>query len=144
MSFAVQLDEARGIHVHPPAGGEAYELWKPKHGIDPFVRTEFTCGGCYSLAYALHKKTGWKMRQEMEPDDPKQVRHVWVVNDQGKAVDINGVHPTGRAPTQWSPGRPGRIVNVRPDPKETSRYYMPWAKQVVKSHPGHFGIGGGK
>lgn len=129
-----------------------YDEWKPEHGIDNFVRTEFTCGSCGYLALALHEVTGWPIMAVFESSSPYEeptIEHVWVVNPQGKAVDVNGVHPTGYAKTKYD-GPSSGANDVRPLDSDFVRKEMAdegalaWARPLVKNFPEHFGISPGR
>jgi hypothetical protein len=117
-----------------------YDEWLPEHGIDYHTRTEFICGGCYSLAQQIHLITGWPIFAEIEYNkDDEDFIHAWVVNDDGFAVDISGVHSNGWAKTKFSSEKPvGTIVEYPVD--ETFGYYSQWAKDILHSLPEHFGI----
>lgn len=80
---------------------QGYDLWEPKFGIDEFVITEFTCGACYQLAQQIHLLTRWPIYAEIiyEKDQSEDFLHAWVVNNEGYAVDINGIHSNGWAKT---------------------------------------------
>ena len=110
--------------------------------VDDHAIVEFTTGACGYLAVVLHDLTGWPLRVEYEhPPSEGDVAHIWVVNDDGKAVDINGVHSGSWAKTKYSGPIPGRISVIsragalgREDPG-----YMEWAKELIEVNPGHFG-----
>jgi hypothetical protein len=108
--------------------------------IDAHAITEFTTGACGYLAVALHDVTGWSIMAELERDD--EIAHIWVVNDHGDAVDINGVHDGGWAATKYSGAAPGRIASLpreeaigpaRPD-------FVEWAEALVRDNVEHFGL----
>lgn len=126
-----------------------YGKWSPQHGIDNFVRTEFTVGGCGYLALAIHEKTGWPIVAETSDGE---IEHVWCLNPGGMAVDINGIHPDGFALTKYhdsvwggnaDQSLRGNVVPV--DSKvlasENSDIdMMTWARQLVELFPHHFGV----
>lgn len=111
--------------------------WTPAQGLDEFVRTEFTCGGCGYLALALHDLTGWPIRAF--GDD-----HIWVINPQGRAVDINGVHPEDYALTQWDDGvAPGQAQDIDPETLRSELQdsgMLKWAREIIEHFPEHFGL----
>jgi hypothetical protein len=132
-----------------------YDEWKPEHGIDNFVRSTFSTGGCGYLAVAVNEKTGWPIHAEMSPDG--DVDHIWCVNDAGLAVDINGVHPEAFAQSkfndpEWGPnkiaphlnpriGHRGEIVKLEPQQAGGSdQELMDWARDLVALFPKHFGL----
>lgn len=120
---------------------QGYELWEPEFGIDEFVITEFTCGACYQLAQQIHLLTGWPIFAEIiyEDEESKDFLHAWVVNNEGFAVDINGIHSNGWAKTKFSKEKPeGEIVGYLTN--ETFGCYSQWAKEIVHSFPEYFGI----
>lgn len=136
-------------------GDEAadYEMWEPKHGIDDFVRTEFTCGRCAYLALVLNEIGLGRIWAEI--DEYGDLGHVWIVNQQGRAVDINGVHPNRVAKTKYNDPRWLAKQGAEPTPRGevqdiTSKIdtlldgvdtdAMDWARQIVANHPKHFGI----
>jgi hypothetical protein len=59
-------------------------------------------GKCYILALVLHRRFGWKcMGMSPKGREHNQIRYIWhafVINDQGLAVDIRGVHATPECP----------------------------------------------
>lgn len=119
------------------------QLWLPKHGIDNFVRAEFSAGYCAYLARALHEVTGWPVMAELDSRGLGHIEHVWVVNHQGKAVDINGVHPSDYARTKYSEPTPGKIIqvpNIERQAPEDDYGVLDWARQLVELFPKHFGI----
>lgn len=125
-----------------------YEEWTPERGIDNFVRTEFCVGGCYSLALALHRATGWTMWGVYETDNPDTLAHAWVVRPDGRAVDINGVHSGGVAKVKYdqhsdrfgAPIRHNPPQKIIPDESEANPEYLEWAETLIAAHPDHFGI----
>lgn len=66
-----------------------------------FTVAEFTCGLCAELAVTLHLRHGWPLYAEWADDGG--LYHAWVVNDAGRAVDINGVHDGLHARTFYDP-----------------------------------------
>lgn len=114
-----------------------YDCWDISQGIDSFVKTEFTCGGCFALAVAINDVTGW-------PIHGIENSHYYVINNDGKAVDIYGIRPTDKAPTKYDMNRTPEfetIICVKTfDRKEIDIDYYEWASLLVKSFPNHFGI----
>jgi hypothetical protein len=72
--------------------------------VDSADERLFMEGYCGYFALALHDLTGWEVVMELNGRDGN---HVWCRNDQGRAVDIRGVHRTGYAVFPGSP-RAGR------------------------------------
>jgi hypothetical protein len=121
-----------------------YDVWLPEHGLDYHTRTEFICGGCYDLAQQIHLLTGWKIYAEIEFSDCKEdgaehFIHAWVVNDEGNAVDISGVHSGNWAKTKFSEDKPKGIIIEYPADNSFG-YYSQWAKHITETMPNHFGI----
>jgi hypothetical protein len=111
--------------------------------LDYHTRTEFTCGYCCSLAAVLHDLTGWPIRAHVDADD--EVVHAWVVNEEGRAVDINGIHPGGIAATKYS--AIGKAARVRPmdrndltSESSAAQEVEEWALELARSHPKHFAL----
>lgn len=116
-----------------------YEIWIPENGIDNFLKTEFTCGNCFYLALAIHQKTKWPIKAKVVGDD---VIHCYVVNKNGKAVDIYGVRPTEHAPTRYDSNidYSFNVIDLKPEtPDESNKDYQ-WAKELVTIFPEYFGI----
>lgn len=113
---------------------ESYDRWLPAFGIDDFVKTEFTCGACYSLALALHHQTQWPIMASMFENE---IVHCYVINPAGKAVDIYGVRSTDKAPTRYDPTFDRFKIDILamptdPTPNQDDSYYR-WAVQLVLS-----------
>jgi len=91
----------------------------------------FQGGDCGTFAYALHQRTGW---QAMASEN-----HVWLVNPDGKAVDINGVHETDMIRL---PGDEGLTVHPHriSERDVQDRDNLAWANQIIANHPSRFGI----
>ena len=51
---------------------------------------QFYHGFCLMFAAALHDLVQWKIMAEHDPDG--ELIHAWTVSDDGKAVDVFGVH----------------------------------------------------
>lgn len=116
-----------------------YETWVASNGVDNFVKTEFTCGNCFLLALALHYKTKWPIKAKMVDGD---VIHCYVINNDGKAVDIYGVRPTEQAPTRYDSNmdEPFVVTDVRPETPWPSNKDYQWAEELVSNFPQHFGL----
>lgn len=93
------------------------------------MEATFLGGSCGSLALALHNATGWPARASQN--------HVWVVNNEGNAVDIRGVH---EGPDAHLPGDEGMAAQ----PYQLSEYDRDFAyeeaRAIVADNPEHFGI----
>lgn len=118
---------------------DSYETWVSSFGIDNFVKTEFTCGNCFWLALALHCKTKWPIKAKMSGND---VIHCFVINPDGKAVDIYGVRPTEQAPTRYDSELDENciVVDARPETPSPLNQDYKWAETLVEDFPSHFGI----
>ena len=113
------------------------DLWQARNGIDDFVKTEFTCGGCYDLAYVLREITGWDIYVELDGND---ILHAWVKNEDGCAVDINGVHSGNWAKTGYHDDMPKGRIEKYDNPNDGLGNFGDWAKEIVKEFPEHFGV----
>lgn len=112
--------------------------------LDDFTLSEFNCGACGDLAAYLHELTGWEIWAELA--DNGDIEHAWVVNDDGNAVDINGVHEGMRAVTPYSSRIAGRLVPLaKEDCAGKGRFgeeYRAWAAALVERYPERFGAFG--
>ena len=132
-----QEDFGRWLCIEKPG----WTMKKLDETIDQHARTEFTCGLCEVLAYALHKKTGWPIYVE---EHNGHHEHSWVMNPQGKAVDINGVHPSNYARTEYS--KDGTVREATDEvlaqyaKKPPAKDALAWANKLIAKHPAHFGL----
>lgn len=122
--------EAQMLQKHRATTGSELD------GPDLHARTEFTCGLCAVFAAALHDRMGWDIVAEYENEE--DIAHVWCVNDSGKAVDINGVHPTSWARTPFSEAKPGRIApysrsDCDSSSPDTDNEFQ-WANEIIDAH----------
>lgn len=112
-------------------------------GPDLYARTEFTCGLCATFAAALHDRTGWNISAEYESNG--DIVHVWCVNEDGKAVDINGTHNSAWAKTPFSETTPHLIKPLsRSECNSTSHNAendFEWANEIINSHSDLYGCG---
>jgi hypothetical protein len=111
--------------------------------IDEFTVTEFTTGACGYLAAALHRATGWPIVAEFDGPLADDVAHIWVENECGFAVDINGIHKGSWARTKYSGIEPGRIEKIpltMADGPDTG--FVSWAEHLVRHNQDYFGIHG--
>lgn len=110
--------------------------------LDEFTISEFNCGACGDLAAVLHDMTGWPISAEF--DRAGDIEHVWVTNPDGCAVDINGVHETGRAITPYSEAKAGRIDEISrqqaSSENEHAQEFRSWASELVARYPDRFGL----
>jgi hypothetical protein len=110
--------------------------------LDDFTISEFNCGACGDFAAVMHDITGWPMRAEL--DSSGDVEHVWVVDPDGRAIDINGHHSGSRAITPYSNAKSGRIVDIaREDASSDNRYGQEnrlWARALIDRYPDRFGL----
>lgn len=110
--------------------------------VDEHAIVEFTTGACGYLAVALHDMTGWPVRAEYEhPPWDSDIAHIWVVNDDGFAVDINGVHGTSWAKTRYSSSVPGPISSIGREEAlgKCDEDFQAWARELIADNPDHFG-----
>lgn len=125
-----------------------YQEWEPRFGIDDFIKTEFSTGLCGVLAAAIHARTGWVIIDELEPDAKLSitdgsievngdVTHTYVLNPQGHAVDIYGIHPTMWARTKYSNNKPSGILY---SPEHPDHGDVKWANVLLDNFPEHFGL----
>ncbi len=110
--------------------------------VDEHAIIEFTTGACGYLAVVLHDMTGWPLRVEFEhPPHGADIAHIWVLNDDGLAVDINGVHATAWAKTKYSEDKPGQMQPI--DREEAlglaDEDFLSWARELIADNPEHFG-----
>ena len=76
--MTMTFSEIEAFHNYVPSNEDAKIYW---HSI-----TEYITGGCYDLAVILHKITGYPIYAEIL--NGKEFVHAWVVNPDGKAIDI--------------------------------------------------------
>lgn len=106
--------------------------------LDDHARSEFVCGGCYYLAVALHQITGFPIFAEI---DGSEFIHCWVMNPDGNAIDVNGIHKGNWAKTPYSQDLPSGVVQEYHDEDELADDEMfEWAKDLVFSHPEYFNL----
>lgn len=120
---------------HRDHNEDSYGQWTIEKGIDNFVKTEFTCGACYHLAYAIHIKTGWLIHSVND-------EHYYVVNNKGYAVDIYGIRPTSKAPTKYDKSYSEKaklIKNSEYEDVSDSEYYH-WSLKLIENFSKYFGI----
>jgi hypothetical protein len=132
------------------SGGDDAEDWEPSfkgelRPLDNYTVSEFTCGGCGAFATALHDRTGWRIMAEYEPGPEVWIAHVWVVNPDGRAVDIQGIHDDEWAPTCFSGDAPaGRVVAITrdeaADKDEGPGSHFEWACEILDAWPERFSL----
>ncbi|MDW9478973.1 hypothetical protein GOB57_09795 [Sinorhizobium meliloti] len=114
--------------------------------LDEFTITEFNCGACGDFAAALHDLTGWPIKAEFHPNG--DIEHVWVVNPEGRAVDVNGIHQDDMPVTPYSaPVRARTAWLPRNEASSNSRFAeqnRKWAKALLNRYPEMFGLAGCK
>ncbi len=80
-----------------------YEAITPRREKD--MMTQFTCGSCMYLAYALNKKFGFPIDgflvDEDFDDEPDDIVHVWVDLGNGMVADIYGIQDAGEFAEEW-------------------------------------------
>jgi hypothetical protein len=103
-------------------------------------------GRCMYFALALHDLAGWPIYGEIAQDG--RIIHAWA-SDDGKAVDINGVHSSNFAEPEGPDKRGGVPTKVKQlNPERLRAKYvgdMPEvlnnAKTLILAHSDHFGLG---
>lgn len=57
------------------------------------IKTEYTSGKCFALAYAMATKFGWQIEGKIErySDGAEYLAHAWVIHDSGQALDVHGL-----------------------------------------------------
>jgi hypothetical protein len=99
-----------------------------RYSDEEFAQVEFTCGYCHCFALALHQKTGWPIYC----DD----NHYWVVNPEGNAVDIAGVHESNYAVTEWNDPDPTAVRGITLGELEPCNdEILQWAIEVIEQNP---------
>jgi len=107
--------------------------------IDDYTKTEFQTGGCYALAQLISIITGWTLFVEVEKNSNNlSIIHAFCVNDDGFAVDINGIHSEDYAKTDFSDYKIGNIIKYQND--EHFGYYSEWAYEIICLNFKYFGI----
>jgi hypothetical protein len=63
----------------------------------------FTLGACPNLAYEIHKLTGWTlaMASSSPVGSPDYMGHVFVIDSNGMAIDIEGRRPLDKLLAAW-------------------------------------------
>lgn len=115
----------------------------PLPGPDGHARFAFTCGLCCIFAAALHDVTGWRIVAEFE-NGGVDVAHAWVLDGEGRAVDVNGVHGSGRARTPYSGIASGPLRSLGRDEclcidGKLDEDYL-WATEVIRAWPDLYGV----
>lgn len=117
------------------------EIWTPKLGINEFVINKFNGDSFYQLSQQIHLITGWKVLSEIiDNDDGKgELLYTWAINNDGCAVDINGVFPSNWIRPRFLENIPrGKILEYRGIEKFGISSQL--AKKVVHFFPNYFGI----
>jgi hypothetical protein len=70
---------------------------------DEDVIAYFTEGACPSLAYEIHKLTGWTiaMVSDCPAGSPDYMAHVFIINSDGMAIDIKGLRTIDEVKAEW-------------------------------------------
>lgn len=109
--------------------------------VDSWDLESFMEGNCGYFALALSEATDWEIVMEMNGRDGN---HVWCVNDQGRAVDIRGVHKTAYAAFPGCPSPKRRDVIECSASQLHSMCYseaiLERAREIVRLCPQRFGI----
>jgi hypothetical protein len=95
------------------------------------------------LAVVLHDKFGWQLFAEYRRAPREtEIYHMWAVNNEGRAVDINGIHHTDRAEAKYSYGEVGRIEMIDRVTAlgAADEELLGWARLLVGENPEHFGL----
>lgn len=104
-------------------------LKKIVEAISEEAEATFLGGSCGSLALAIHNVTGWPARASQN--------HVWVVNPNGNAVDIRGVH---EGPDAHLPGDEGMEAHPYKLSDRDRDFAYDEAREIVANNPEYFGI----
>lgn len=115
---------------------DARNMWGYRSGRNSIVETisedaeaTFLGGSCGSLALAIHNVTGWPARASQN--------HVWVVNPEGNAVDVRGVH---EGPDAHLPGDEGMETHPYKLSDRDRDFAYDEAREIVANNPEYFGI----
>jgi hypothetical protein len=95
------------------------------------------------LAVVLHDQFGWRLFAEYRrAPQETDIYHMWALNEDGRAVDINGVHLTDRAEAKYSYGDVGRIemIDRATALGAADTRLLDWARLLVEANPTHFGL----
>ena len=136
--------------LNPKQVDDRISIKESSSRMGPKITEMFTAGGCQSFALQLHELTGWPMFGEFEKGCKpsfETLRHAWVVNDDGNAVDISGIHDGNYARTKYSDptnsGDFGKVVPIKKGqfelPKNNKKYSV-IAKEIIKRYPERFGL----
>lgn len=131
------------MHDHDAKMLEAHQAITNSYigGPDLYARTEFTCGLCATFAASLHDRTGWNIYAEYERNG--DIVHVWCINEDGKAVDINGTHISSWAKTPFSESTPFAIKPLlRSECNSISQNAVDdfrWANEIIDDYPELYG-----
>jgi hypothetical protein len=95
----------------------------------------FGCGASGDFAAVLHEMTNWPVMAGIEADG--SIGHAWVVNPEGCAFDVNGLHDTEVAPypaggSSYIEVRPADLQDIVSDSRWT-RSCRYWASDVINS-----------
>lgn len=74
---------------------------KNDFGLPESVIEAFTKGDCWTLAGAIHNKTGWNIVTMSDGDDPQGWSHVAVWTPAGTVLDIQGEWTADEWFDQW-------------------------------------------
>lgn len=121
-------------------GSEFGDEWKIKRHLDDARRSGvFTNGHCHSLAFALHKLTGWDLiaagtHEECEP------RHIAVQSPTGRIFDVNGFSDLFEFEQKY--GKVKRYKNLVYLRRKLNPFYrtaqtrtaMPYAKMLLEEY----------
>lgn len=112
-------------------------------GPDGHARVSFTCGLCCVFAAALHDRTGWRIVAEYE-NGGEDLAHAWVVDPDGRAVDVNGIHEGGWARTPYSEKEAGPVRSLGRDEclridGNLDEDYL-WAAGLIEAWPELYGV----
>jgi hypothetical protein len=64
------------------------------------IKSIFTCGDCFQLAYAVHKITGWKLMSFVN-EEGVYIDHSFIITPDGLALDIKGLHDLQDFMQEW-------------------------------------------
>jgi hypothetical protein len=106
----------------------------------------FTLGACPNLAYQIHKLTGWTlaMASSSPAGSPDYMGHVFVIDSDGMAIDIEGKRSLNKLLAVWGFAYLHRFWDLKEFEYEMQEWDLPtrldrnprakeWAKKIVET-----------